>query len=164
MAAVEYISDLVAELEVNGKEERIKELGIIEKAVTDTVKKNVKEVRAEMQRIFDCASDQAQSDKDHQVLTVGALQQALGDLQLHGAASPLPQGHPPNQNQTSKLTLRYGHILEDINDFQWKLASEMSDPEVTYYMREMKNWTKKVDDMVSSNRKFQEEALGIEDL
>ena len=75
--------------------------------MTAAVKKNDKEVGAEMQRILNTAVDQTQSDKDHQV-----LQQALGDLQLHGAASPLPKGHSPHQSQISKLTLRHGHILE----------------------------------------------------
>ena len=171
LAAVEYISDLILELEGNEEDERIQELTVIKRAVTDAVKKNDKEVRAEMQRILDSATGPSVPNQEHQVLTLGALQQTLSGLQINGAVLPLPQdqGHPPLQGQISKLTLRYGRILEDINDFQTflsvvKLPSDMSDPEVAYFMREIKNWYKKMDDMISSNRKFKEETLGSPDL
>ena len=143
---------------------------MIKKAVTDAVKKNEKEVRAEMQRIIDASPATVPPIDPAAALTAETLQQALAALTVGGAAAAVPQqGHPPHPGLVPKLTLRHGHILEDINDFQRilstvKVAADMSDPEVVYYMREAKFWNKKTEDIVASNRKFQEEVLGIVDI
>ena len=50
LSAVEYINDLLAELEANEEDERIAELKAIKKKVIESVKQNEKEVKAEMQR------------------------------------------------------------------------------------------------------------------
>ena len=166
--AVDYISDLIAELEVSEEQARIDELKAIKKVVTDSVIKNEKEVKAEMQRILD---DSPPPPNPNQGITAESLQQILAGLNL-GAAGPQGQQSSASTRSSdlvSKLTLRQKHIMEDAEDFGnivlgVKLATDLLDSEVIYYMRESKTWDKKTDDLVSANRKFQEEALGMEDL
>ena len=52
VAAVEYTNELLDELEVNQEVDRIAELTDIKKKVKDSVKKNEREVKAEMERIL----------------------------------------------------------------------------------------------------------------
>ena len=177
LAAVEYINELLAELEVNEEEVRISELNAIKKKVKDSVKTNEREVKAEMQRILDEAEATSANTAapapalgTGQGITATELHQALADLTL-GSAGSLAPTNPASASpgQVSKLTLRQSHIMEDAEDFQSlilkvKLAPDMSDSEVIYYMRESKSWDKKIDDIVSVNRKFQVEALDIDDL
>ena len=56
LEASEYITDLIAQLEVNNEEARVNELLAIKNEVVQAVKKNEKEVKAEMQRILDAAA------------------------------------------------------------------------------------------------------------
>ena len=181
LEAVDYMNELLAELEINEEEERISEIKRIKKKVTDAVKTNEKEVKAEMQRILDEAAQNAPAAAPRQPTTSQEIQQAIADLNLGSeiqqALSNLNLGAtslnsaPPKTGPdfTAKLTLRHGHILEDANDFQKilatvKLASDMTDSEVIFFMRKSESWTKKIEDLVTSNRKFQEEALGNVDL
>ena len=60
-------------------------------------------------------------------------------------------------------------IHEDVNEFQKllatvKLASEMSDSEIIYFMRKSEIWTMKIQELVADNRKFQEGAFSHEEL
>ena len=165
--AVEYISELIEELEVNAEVDRISELKSIKDKVISSVKKNEKEVKAEMQRILEEAANSA---------TVPApanppvdLQQVLASLNLGGAGGIDPT-HPPSSNTTkvAKLTLKQKHLVEDAEDFQKlivevKVAPSMTDSEVIYYMRLSRTWDKKVEDLVSDSRKFQVEALDTPD-
>ena len=69
----------------------------------------------------------------------------------------------------SKLKLRQKHILEDAEEIQTqivavKLVPDMTDSEVIYFMRESRIWTKKIEDLITDNRKLQVEALGHADL
>ena len=168
LAAVEYITDLIADLELADEEDRIEELQAIKKSVTEAVKKNEKEVKLEMQRILDEAA-QSQTQESTGQVTVEALKEALSGLNLGSTVSALTRPPDVGPDVAAKLALRHGHILEDAESFQKliidvKLAPDMTDSEVIYYMRESKNWTKQINDLVSSNRKFQEEALGKVDL
>ena len=179
LEAVEYMNDLLAELETNEEEERITEIKKIKKTVTDSVKKNEKEVKAEMQRILsEAAHDAPPLVAPLATNTAETIQQALAGLNLGteirqaltglslGAAGNAATASPSaGSDQVAKLTLRYGHIHEDASDFQKvlagvKLASEMTDSEVIYFMRKSETWTKKIEDLVTSNRKFQEQSLG----
>ena len=174
LEALEYISEILAELETNEEHERITEIQAIKKIVLDTVKENEREVKVEMERLLSEATRAVlpppppTTDGAHDIQQV--VQQALANLNLSG---PGVSNNQPNSKSGSdlvaRLTLRYSHVHEDASDFQKllasvKLASDMSDSEVIYFMRKSETWTKKVEELVASNRKFQEEALGNEDL
>ena len=45
-----------------------------------------------------------------------------------------------------------------------KLATEYTDTEIIYFMKRSEIWTKKIEELVTANRKFQEEALADDDL
>ena len=45
-----------------------------------------------------------------------------------------------------------------------KLATDLTDAEVIYYMREGRSWDKRVSDLIAENRKFQLEAYGFASL
>ena len=167
LEAVEYMNEILAELEISEEEERIAEIKRIKKIVTDSVKKNEKEVKAEMQRILtEAAQAEPPPIAQTAALTASDLQQALAGLNLGAAGLSAAKAAPrAGPDIVSKLTLRHGHILEDADDFQKvisavKLAADMTDSEVIFFMRKSEPWTKKIDDLVSSDRKFQEEALG----
>ena len=182
LAAVEYVNDLLAELEVNNEEVRIAELQAIKKAVTDAVKKNDREIKLEMQRILDeaaaaaaaVAATQQQPQDIPNPVTADAIRDVLAAMGIGpsapGTAAPTQQPTATaSPDMVAKLTLRHSHILEDLEAFQKqmldiKLATEMTDSEVIQYMRESKAWSKQISDLVSLTRKFQEEALGKADL
>ena len=123
-----------------------------------------------MQRILNEAEGNQQSQEPAAVqVAADAIRDILAGMNLgsQGAASGQPT--PPAPDVIARLTLRHSHIFEDAENFQKqflevKLATEMTDSEVIYFMRESKNWSKQINDLVSSNRKFQEEALGKPDI
>ena len=160
--AVEYMDDIICQLEISQEDARVGELTAIKKGMIDKVKQHAIEVRAEMHRIIQANTQPAAPAG----ITALDIQQIIAGLNLGGQGQTSQRTSPDN---VSKLTLRYNHIMEDANDFQKeiavvKLATELADPEVIYYMRESKTWKKKVDELVAANRKFQEDALGITDL
>ena len=104
LEAVEYMSNLIVELEEGQEAERVTELTAIKKAVTDAVKKNDKEVRAEMQRILDEASVSATPRDSTAPATAHDLQEALAGLQLGAGGGPPPHNHIPGPGLISKLT------------------------------------------------------------
>ena len=52
MDAVEYVKELLAELEINNETNRMDELTAIKQSVKDAVKKNEYEIKAEMQKLI----------------------------------------------------------------------------------------------------------------
>ena len=168
--AMDYINDLILELEVENQQDRIDELETIKKAVKTAVTKNEKEVKAEMDKILqEAAATTSQQSSSEQSLSTSNIQQLLAALNLR-ADTGSAQISPLNAaNLIDKLKLRQKNIFEDAADFskvilEVQLASELTDSEVMYYMKESKVWDKRISDLVSANRKFQEEALGIADL
>ena len=174
LEALEYISEILSELETNEEQERITEIKAIKKIVLDTVKENEKEVKVEMERLLSEAAPAVPPPPPP--TTEGAndiqqvVQQALANLNLSGpGASNNTSSIKSGSDLVARLTLRYSHVHEDASDFQKllasvKLASDMSDSEIIYFMRKSETWTKKVEELVAANRKFQEESLGNEEL
>ena len=123
------------------------------------VKKNEKEVKEEMERVLTEAvlnapppaaavaqPSSTASDIQQAIagLNLGAeIQQAFAGLNLRPASSEAAPRTGPEH--VAKLSLRYTHIDEDAADFQKilgavKLASEMTDSEIIYFMRKSENW------------------------
>ena len=158
--ALEYISDLIAQLEVNNEVDRVNELTAIKNSVRESVRKNEKEVKSEMQRIVDEAEAKlTPHDPTHAV-------EGAGFVIPH---SSTPYSFPVNPTAEPKLQLRLNYIQEDAQEINTailavKEAKDLTDSEIIYYMREGKNWSKRVDDLVSENRKFQLESFGLESL
>ena len=78
----------------------------------------------------------------------------------------MPQSHSDIE---AKLRLRHTYIEEDADEINTlivsvKLESELTDSEVIYFMREGKNWSKRVENLIIENRKFQLEAYGVASL
>ena len=157
LEASEYITDLIAQLEVNNEEGRIIELMAIKNGYVQAVKKNEKEVKAEIQVILDAAK-----------LVPASSSLSLPDS-IELVQTPEAKADKLSEDLIHKLTLRHKHIMEDAEDFTKaimgvKVVATMTDSEIIYYMREIKTWDQKTKDLVTANRKFQEEAIGKEPL
>ena len=166
--AIEYINDLIAQLEVVNEERKIAELLTIKKAVTDAVKKNEKEVKQAMQEILDASVSPQGADQN--TLTLETVREMITGMNVASTAAadlaPPPSASP---DLIPKLRLRHGHLTEDLASFKEsingiKLATELTDSEVMYYMREFKTWKKQMSDIVSLHRKLQEDTLGKAEL
>ena len=138
---------------------------VIKDTVRNAVTKNAKEVKAEMQRILDAAAAAAPAPEpaleQQQGITPENLRQILESLNLNQASGgphvPLQPPHQVNPNQAiacdtgllTKLNLRKRHIMEDAEDFNRillgvKLATDLTDSEVRYYMKEVRTGTRKL--------------------
>ena len=89
LEALEYISEILAELETNEEHERITEIQAIKKIVLDTVKENEREVKVEMERLLSEATRAVlpppppTTDGPHDIQQV--VQQALANMNLSGS-------------------------------------------------------------------------------
>ena len=173
LEAAEYIDDKIDELEVNDEKRRIAAFRAIKTAIFTEVKRNEKEVKAEIQKIIDqdesrskqsISQIEVSSGQESSPITVENLQQALASVNLGGTTVNPTQF---TQTKVDKITLMQSHLKEDVSEFKKVLVAvkssmEMSDSEVIYHMRLIKSWEKKVDDFVSGLRKLQVDALGID--
>ena len=185
--AIEFFDDIIADLEINEETDRIAVIQDIKQSLVQAVKTNANEVKAQMQKVLleaissnqGVASDQTSgvvstntsvsSNSGSSVNIAEEVRQVLSQLNISAGNSGSRTPNVSSDDQVARLSLRQTHILEDAEEFQKvlgeiKLATEMSDSEVIYFMKKSESWNKKIEDLISSNRKFQEEALNNVDI
>ena len=120
MDAVEYVKELLAELEINNETDRMDELTAIKISVKDAVKKNEYEIKAEMQKIIDAANLVGAEGSEVSQQSNGAT----GSLEtVHTGitrTSSVPQSHSDIE---AKLRLRHTYIEEDADEINTLLVS-----------------------------------------
>ena len=161
LETVEYCNELIAELELNSEQGRIDEVNTIKEDVKNAVRKNEKEVKEEMQRIINESGIEASAT--NQSVQVDSVVNPLSIMSSTGDSTAV------NPNTEAKLLLKHGYIKEDVTEINTvisriKLAKDLTDAEVIYYMREGRSWDKRVSDLIAENRKFQLEAYGFASL
>ena len=166
--AVEYINELIEQLEINQEVDRISELTVIKNTIKESVRKNEREVKCEMQKIIDEVEAKVPTQASLPVAGDGGLMIGSHPSDTMGPGT-IPYSFSVNPNTEAKLQLRLSYIQEDAKEIDTtisavKAAKDLLDSEVIYFMREGKNWTKRVDELVSENRKFQLESFGFASL
>ena len=169
LEAVMYVDDLVDQLEEGEEEARATELLNIKSKILDLVKKNEREVKAEMQSIIERSGANSDSATPNQLesnpITAADLQQALASISVNSAVAP-PDPVISTQARINKINLKKNHLQEDTLEFmavlnKIKSPVEMSDSDIIYHMKLIRTWEKKLGDIVSELRKLEVEALGL---
>ena len=158
---VDYIDDLLTQLELSSEQERISDIDSMRKQLINDVKHHKQEIMEKVQTISgDVAS----------VETQGHI---ASNLTGNSTVTPQTSGGTGtaslNLNVIPKLTLKYNNILEDISDFQKileevKSVNDLSDSEITFFMRKLDYWDQKIKEIKTEVRKFQEESIGKEEV
>ena len=161
---IEYIDDVLTQLEANSEQDRIPDLELMRKGVIDAVKLNKQQViekvdtlkRAAVPLDSDVASD------------IGAGAVALTSGTVTADRSTTGASHDVSQT-VAKLKLRHTNICEDIDELKSKFdkldpIEQMSDSEITFYMRRIDSWDQKLKDITNETRKLNEEAIGKDDM
>ena len=154
---VEYIDETLTQLEVNSEDDRIPELQVMRKSIIDAVKLNKKQVVEKIESIISNATSSSMipPPTDTATLPDGAL------TSLPNTSSAI--------SSVAKLTLRHKNIAEDIEEFKGvvngiETMDDMSDSQITYYMRRIDSWDQRLKDITKESRKFEEEALGKDEV
>ena len=154
---VEYIDETLTQLEVNSEDDRIPELQVMRKSIIDAVKLNKKQVVEKIESIISNATSSSMSPPPTETAT-------LPD----GTLTSLPNTSSA-VSSVAKLTLRHKNIAEDIEEFKGvvngiETMDDMSDSQITYYMRRIDSWDQRLKDITKESRKFEEEALGKDEV
>ena len=153
---LEYIDELLIKLELNEETERIADINLMRSEIVQSANNNEREVIEKVQSVLNSSSAAPAQMVENLTAPVTREGSETGVSSIRTDVVP-------------KLTLRYHNIIEDVTDLEAiingvKAVDEMTDVEVTYFVRKIDSWNDKLKTLVSAYRKFQEEAVGNVDL
>ena len=156
---IDYIDDILTQLETNREADRIPELEVMRRTVIDAVKLNKQQVVEKVESVLiSTALNPALTGNTGGTETVSNV--VNGGISRDGTL---------NENNIQKLTLKYNNILEDIQEFDGTIQKvgavvDMSDSEITYYLRRVDAWEQRVKDITTQSRKLQEDSIGKDEM
>ena len=156
---LDYIDNVLTELEANSENDRTTELENMRKLVIDSVKVNKQQVIEQVESVSNSSTSNGASAGAH--TAAGVIVDATNHHTTGDTAT--------DNTSLQKLTLKYGNIIEDIEEFGSTIKkveniTDMSDSEVTYFLRRIDSWDMRVKEITTQSRKLQEESVGINDM